>query len=149
VAEKEKEKRLRSIKSGTTPSSAIPAKVESMKDYLYLGTTPSDEQCPQVGKDDGSLIAEICNIYRKQLQTLATELNFEVAIVVRSCNHDFGTYYEVAAKYDSNNERHMNEAFELDGKVPQYWNDESKAAIELLREKYGENEYFTNHEQLN
>lgn len=98
-------------------------------DYVTLGPTPAGEDCEQLGPNYNNAKArKECLIYKKQLQRMFPGGFFNI----KSFSHDFGTYHEVVAYYDDNNDDAMGDAFEIENNTPEYWDDEAKAEILAL-----------------
>lgn len=75
-----------------------------MRDYLSIGSAPCDEECAQVGSPDYSTQARIeCRAYMEQLRRLYPEPQGGY-FKLKSFPHDFGSYYEVVAVYDDEDE---------------------------------------------
>lgn len=99
-------------------------------EYIYLGTMPLDEPCLQAGEDEPSNMRIEAAIYKDQLERmfkpkycfLKIEKNF----------HEFGIYYTVIAVYHANNEKAVNEAFNIESNEPMKWDEISKPRIEAL-----------------
>jgi hypothetical protein len=99
-----------------------------MKDYLYVGPVPSEENCAQVGEDGyGKKARRECNMFANQIERhypppakgyLQTKAN----------PHDFGTYYEVVAVFDTEDEESVEWAFDVESdpkRVLRTWDEES------------------------
>jgi hypothetical protein len=103
-----------------------------MRDYLSLETTPSDEPCVQIGHDLYRPIASMeAHLMQQQLEELLT-LKFSDIIInltISQCFHDFGTYYEIRAYYDRDNERQVEQAFFLDDNYPKEWSPDKKKTL--------------------
>ena len=106
-----------------------------MKDYLELGPTPCGESCEQLGPtyNLGRAKAELTT-YLHQLQRLFPLATFQI----KSFPHDFGTYKEVAVIFDDENAEQVDLAYEIEASFPEYWDDEAKSELEVLRNKWGE-----------
>lgn len=105
-----------------------------MKDYITLGATPCDEPCEQLGDGyDRSKALLECRVYRDQLLRIAKEAGKEVpaglTLAPKGERHDFGTYYEVAATFDSNDHEAIEMAYWFDHNVPANWDDEARKAL--------------------
>ena len=106
-------------------------------DYLYLGPTPAEESCAQVGEPDFNrksrieMTAFVNQLYRQFPEANDKNVRFRIKWEL----HDFGKYGEVVAEYDSTNEDSLNYALNVDWNIPPNWDDE---AIEELKEKNGE-----------
>lgn len=69
--------------------------------YVNIGSTPSEEACAQVGSKDYMKLSHLeCSLYREQLQDQFPDGDFRV----KSFSHDFGSYLEVVAYYDDDDE---------------------------------------------
>jgi hypothetical protein len=101
-----------------------------MSDRLEIGATPYGENCAQVGSDDYHERAKKeCAAYRNQLIRMFGEPPDGARIVITSNPHDYGTYYEVAVRYDSNVPAAIKYAFLLEANTPKFW--DSGACLEL------------------
>jgi len=105
-----------------------------MKDYIEIGPAPADEECAQLGEDGYyTRSRRECWTYIKQIRR---ELGMEPAntkLVVKTFQHDFGTYYEVVCYYGESYES-MGYAIRCEEEVSDRWDDESKEALGLVRE---------------
>ncbi len=99
-----------------------------MKDYLDLSPTPVDEPCAQVGSDDYSKRARLeCRAFIGQLErafpdAIAAGLYFRI----KSNPHDFGSYYEVQAVFDDEDESQTEWAYTIEGELPQAWDNDAR-----------------------
>lgn len=103
-------------------------------DWLYLGPTPTEESCAQVGTDNFKQIAKkemtaFCNQLYREFPD-ATELG--VAFKIKWEMHDFGEYGEVVAAYPLDNEKAFEYALKVEWNVPEHWD---KEAIKELSEE--------------
>lgn len=97
-------------------------------DYLTLGPTPADEPCEQLGDSYNSIRAkQEMKAYKHQLERMFPNAN----IRIKSFPHDFGTYSEVCAVYNTDNEQAASIAFEVESGCPANWDAE---AIRELKE---------------
>lgn len=95
-----------------------------MKEYLSIGSTPCCEECASVGEPDYSTYARIeCRAYMAQLQRLYPE-PAKGYFKVKSFGHDFGTYYEVVAVYDPEDEEATSWAFDAEAGA-ETWDEEA------------------------
>lgn len=78
-----------------------------MKNYVSIGCTPTEESCFPGGHPLSR--AEVC-IYMRQLQRTYPDAHFRV----RAFPHDFGTYHEVVAEYDSGDKLAADAAFDAE-----------------------------------
>ena len=114
-----------------------------MRDSLYLGESPYEEECAQVGSDGYGMRAKIeIAAYRDQLvreykREFGAELPEGCELVRTSNSHDFGTYYSLEAKYDDSDEAAANAAFWLEGNGPANWDDTAKRYIREQNTRMG------------
>ena len=112
-----------------------------MIDYLNIGPVPCEESCVQVGDEcDYNLMQAECQAYKHQLIRVYGEPPIGANVVVKRFSHDFGTYMEVCAKYDEDNDEATDYAFKLESGCDT-WDEEAKAE---LTAKYPN--YFANRE---
>lgn len=112
-----------------------------MRDYVYIGSTPCEEDCAQVGSDNYFERArKECNVFIRQLwRHIEKEKGVtretapdSFALVVKSEPHDFGSYYEVAARYNDNDEKAGDLAFWCENNAPTNWDEEAKKELGIL-----------------
>lgn len=97
-----------------------------MKDYLTIGSSPTGEDCAQVGTDDYYEKAhEECKHFINLLIKTFGKEPPGTKLAIRSFEHDFGTYYEVVCYFDDNFPESVDYAFECEGKTPEYWEKEN------------------------
>lgn len=103
-----------------------------MTDYVEIGSTPANENCAQVGSADYATRArkECAQFIIAIRRTLGSEPD-GARLVVRSNPHDFGTYYEVACRYDDRSDAAVDYAFKCDSDAPGDWTDEDRKALGL------------------
>jgi len=98
-----------------------------MMDYLYIGSTPHDEDCVQVGSEDYANRARAeCRLFALQILKHYPEPE-NGYLKIKANAHDFGTYYEVVAVYDVEDEESTNWAFDIESDALQVlanWDDE-------------------------
>lgn len=101
-------------------------------DYMYLGPTPCDEDCAQLGQDGyrAQAVKEM-NAYIAQLyRTFADVDEFNVRFKIKWENHDFGTYGEVVAVYDAANQESTRKALDIEWQLPEKWDEEALKELE-------------------
>ena len=97
-----------------------------MIDYLYLGPTPSDENCAQVGNDN---FREQCNkemeMYIDQLKRLFPEVAGHKGMRFNKNwqQHDFGSYGEVVITYNDEDEEQETLALRIEWNLPTKWDE--------------------------
>ncbi len=97
-----------------------------MSDYIEIGSAPYDEECAQVGSDNYTINARReCRAYVNQLKRQFPKGRFGI----KSFQHDFGSYYEVVAYYDTEEETQA--AFDAEGNSPANWDNEARIELGL------------------
>jgi hypothetical protein len=101
-------------------------------EILNIACTPHGEDCAQVGSSGYAAIArKECRALRSQLIRIHGEPPAGCIIVVKSFPHDFGSYYEVCAKYDPDDDTATEYVYKLENETPEYWDDEAKEELNL------------------
>ena len=96
-----------------------------MRDYITLGSAPCGEDCVQLGDENyRRLIWQECGRYIAQLRKQFGPEPEGCELKVKAFRHDFGTYHEVVCYYDEENEIAENYAYEIEGNLPELWEDE-------------------------
>ena len=116
-----------------------------MKDYIYFGATPSEEDCAQVGTEGYNERARLeCKVFINQIWRWLGKkgLNKDnvpesFSVITKSASHDFGTYYEVVIRFDDNDEAACDLAFKIDAdsNFPENWDDEARIELNQQRRK--------------
>lgn len=104
-------------------------------DRLEIASVPVDENCAQVGVMDDyrQLALRECAVFKRQLTRVFGEPPTGARLVTISNPHDFGTYFEVAVEFDTNNTKAVNYAYKLEAETPARWD---RIAIEELGSEY-------------
>ena len=103
-----------------------------MKDYMYIGPTPSDEACAQVGEDNYNENArKECRAFIKQLKRQFGEPPEGAELKIKNEAHDFGSYLEVVVAYNADNETAGNWALDVANYAPTNWDKEALLSGEL------------------
>lgn len=101
-----------------------------MNDYLNIGSVPYDEDCAQVGSEDYETRSRLeCVAFREQCKRVLADKFDDVCIIVsiKSFPHDFGTYREVVAIYDPDNQQEVEQALYLESAEElENWDKEAK-----------------------
>lgn len=110
-----------------------------MMDTIEVGSTPAEEKCAQVGSEGYYERAKVeCQVYRRQLLRLykaehkVDALPEGCTLKITSNPHDFGTYYEVGARYNDAFPDAVEAAFWFDANVPSHWDAEARAELDEL-----------------
>jgi hypothetical protein len=101
-----------------------------VKDYLSIGSSPSDETCAQVGADNyPEQSRKECRAFLHQLERAFPNPPDGCYLAVKSFEHDFGTYREVVCYFDDESEESRHYAFNMENNTPENWD---AAAIEEM-----------------
>lgn len=88
---------------------------------LDLGPVPHDEEPEQLGPNyDPTKALDECRRYVKMLEKLFPPVG-NARFVITSNPHDFGSYYSVEVKYDSDNENEEEFAYNVEANLPANW----------------------------
>ncbi|MFZ2992473.1 MAG: hypothetical protein WA061_02045 [Microgenomates group bacterium] len=103
-----------------------------MRDSFELGCTPCGEDCVQVNPNEDYIPAmrQELNRYKSYLEKLfpiSDDLSCYFKIHWQS--HDFGRYGEIAICYDDENEKEIEFALNVEGNLPEYWEEEGTCFI--------------------
>jgi hypothetical protein len=91
-------------------------------EYISIGSSPSGEDCVQVGDPDyGNKSMQECRRYVKLLQEKFPNPTSSNRFGIKAFPHDFGTYREVVVYYDPKDEKSTDFAFNVDANLPEYW----------------------------
>jgi hypothetical protein len=91
-------------------------------DCLEIGPAPSDEDCVQVGEEDyGRRAMDEC---KRFIELIREKVGVEPAgarLYVKANPHDFGTYFEVAVRFDRCLDAAVDYAFRVERDAPSRW----------------------------
>lgn len=96
------------------------------RDYIDIGTTPTDESCLQAPYENPSAAREEARRYREFLHEVFAPVPDDIEFRVKSNPHDFGSYYSLQIWYTQET---MWFALWVEGNEPQTWD------VEIEREK--------------
>lgn len=92
------------------------------RDYVDIGSTPSGEDCAQVGSEDYERIGRAeCQRFIECIRKVVGTEPPGASLAVRGNPHDFGTYYEVVCYYDDGDLPAMEYAYRCEAEAPEYW----------------------------
>ena len=102
-----------------------------MRDYVYIGSTPSDEPCQQLGMPsyDGIQARKECVVFISQLRRMFGPEPDGARLAVKIERHDFGSYPEVVCWFDDEKPESVDYAFRCEGESPANW--DMQAIIEM------------------
>ena len=101
-----------------------------MRDYINIGSSPSGEDCAQVGTDNYlERDKKECTALIHQLYRELGEAPDVTYLSIKSFPHDFGTYHEVICYYDDEDEDSTLYAFKCEANLPELWDEEAKKEL--------------------
>lgn len=101
-----------------------------MIDYLTIGSSPSDEDCAQVGSPDYTQRSrKECLVFLHQLERQFGDPPATARLTIKTFPHDFGEYKEVCVIFDNDIEEAVEYALKLEGVTPQTWDEEAKREL--------------------
>jgi hypothetical protein len=106
-------------------------------EILEIGFSPHGEECAQLGEDGYSARARReLTAFRQQLHRHAAcegvQLPPGLALTIKGSSHDFGTYYELVARFPTDDEAATEAAYWLEANVPEKWDEEARAELGLV-----------------
>jgi hypothetical protein len=114
-----------------------------MKSHIEIGgTTPSDEACSSVGDESyafnarcegRAFINQIKRQFGDKLKKLIDEGRIE--LIIKSNPHDLGSYYEVVAKFNDDDEYATGFAYRIENTVATDWDDEARIEMGLAEKE--------------
>ena len=108
-----------------------------MLDYLNLGSTPSNEDCTQVGSPDYQNRADKeLDAYKAQLERMFPGLETHKHMKFKKMwfPHDFGSYGEIVITFDVDNELEAATAIEIEWNTPTNWDQEAIEELNLTNQ---------------
>jgi len=108
-------------------------------DYFDLGSSPTDEMCAQVGDEN---YRDLARVELREFKRMMREVHPEpddanAHYAVKRFEHDFGSYFELCAVYDEDDESALNWACDAEEKVPAVWDAHARAEINKVRVSLG------------
>jgi hypothetical protein len=104
-----------------------------MRDKLELAPTPVEEDCEQLGPNYNPARARAeCKAFIGQLKRQFGDPPPGASLIVTSNHHDFGTYHEVAVRFEDGDRDAVGYAFRLEAELPDHWDDEAKRELGLV-----------------
>lgn len=107
-----------------------------MRDSLSIGSAPANEDGAQVGSDDYHKRA------RAELQAFKNLIRRTIgpepegaSLVVKSNQHDFGTYLDLECVFDDRHPEAVTYCFEVERKTPSDWDDVAKRELREFLER--------------
>jgi hypothetical protein len=108
----------------------------SRHDVLELASAPGGEDCAQVGEENYGERARLeCRALRSQILRAAAAAGVRVPetleLRTKGCPHDFGTYYELVARFPEDDEAAVEAAYWMEANLPYEWDAEARAELGL------------------
>jgi hypothetical protein len=108
-----------------------------VRDLVYVGSSPPEETCAQVGSDDYYTRARReCTAYIEQLRRALGREPDGARLSIKSCPHDFGDYLEVVCHFESDKPDSVDYALRCESDGPPRW--DGQALLELYPNPKGE-----------
>lgn len=107
-----------------------------MRDYITISATPLGESCAQVGTDNYNEQSRIeTKVFAQQCIRVLEEQFDEIAclISIKSFPHDFGSYREVVAYFDGEDDNSVKQAYWLESHTPEEWDSISLQQLKELK----------------
>ena len=97
-----------------------------MRDYMTIGSSPTDEDCAQVGADNyNEQSGRECRAFISQLRREFGTEPILTRLGIKTFPHDFGTYREVVCYYEDEDEDATTFAYKLESETPSHWDEEA------------------------
>ena len=91
-------------------------------DYMYIGESPCDEPCAQLGKPGYIERARAeCAAFIEAIRRKLGEEPAGAHLSVKREAHEYGTYLTVVCRYDDNDEKAIEYAFRCEAEAPRTW----------------------------
>lgn len=100
--------------------------------YFFLGSSPADEPCAQVGSVNyDSRARRECITYRDQLIREFGIPPGNSNLITKRQDHDFGGYFEVAICFNDENKEEIDYAYRVEGTGFPNWDEEARKELGL------------------
>jgi len=91
-------------------------------DTLAIGPVPLNEQCEQLGPDYDSMKArQECHRFIDAIRTTVGPEPAGAKLIVTRNEHDFGVYYEVAVRFEIDEDAAAEYAYKVESNAPTNW----------------------------
>ena len=98
-----------------------------MTDFMTLGPVPFEEECIQVSPEvDYSAMRKEVSNYVALLESRFTNIPENAYFGIKRESHDFGTYFEAAVYWDTEDADSQAFAYFVESRLPATWTDDSK-----------------------
>ena len=102
-----------------------------MRDCIEIASAPCNEECVQVNTN-GDYHAAMRAECQRFLELIRKKLGPEPSgarLAIKTCPHDFGTYYQVACYFDTEDEGAAKYAATCDEEAPRTWGDDEPLPV--------------------
>lgn len=100
-------------------------------DYIYIGETPAEENCEQVGDNyNPSRARAECKAFINQIRREFGPEPQGARLRIKTENHDFGSYLSVICQYACDNQTAADYAYQVECPAPR-WDDEARKELGL------------------
>lgn len=100
------------------------------RDFVYIGPSPAEEDCAQVGSDNyHELARKECSALIAQLRRQFGQEPDGAELRVKRESHDFGSYLEVVCYYDERSQAAIEYAYKCEGNLPATWDEEARREL--------------------
>ena len=94
------------------------------REYMVVGATPANEECAQVGTENYSLLSRAeCHRFIEHIRKVCGVEPEGAVLLVKTEPHDFGSYREVACRYDTEVRESMDYAWHVENSELRSWAD--------------------------
>jgi hypothetical protein len=102
-----------------------------MRDIFELGTTvPHEEACSQVGTENYTELGLMeARALISQLRRIHGPEPVSTSIRTIRCNHDFGTYHDVAVQYNDDSDESVAYMLKIESGIPDTWDEEARREL--------------------
>ena len=101
-----------------------------MRDFVYIGSTPCEEECEQLGENYNRQKArQECRAFINQLRRQFGIEPSGAQLAIKTEQHDFGSYPEVVCYFEDSKPESVDYAFRCESDTPLNW--DMQAVIEL------------------
>ena len=94
-----------------------------MREYLEFETTPSDENCVQVSRNEDYMPKMREEAVRFKTMLEARFPDVPGFFSIKSCPHDFGSYLELRYNYNGDSEEEIESCNFVESNMPLTWED--------------------------
>ena len=103
-----------------------------VKEYVHIGSTPSAEDCAQLGDENyqNNAVRE-CKVFIDQLRRISGNEPIGAKLKLKWQDHDFGRYVEVVCEYDVDSQEATDYAYKCEQNAPENWDEIARKELKL------------------